>query len=405
MSASTDALPMFDPFDPSTQNRLTKLVADLHDQGHWIYRSPLWLGVIDYGAARELWRDERFTAATSVTILELQGITEGPIHERAARNILSVPLADHSRIRRLVSPSFTPRSIDRLRPMMRSYLDERIDELGPAGRCEFVADVAKGYPVAIICEILGAPHSDWPLFSRLADSIMKQVGFTVAENRVEIEGAVAELEEYVDALIDERRRRLRDDLLSELVAAADDGDRLSKLELRDLVTALILGGTDTTRNQLGIAVMWLARHPGQWDRLRGESSGAARAVEEVLRFDPTGAGTLRIASEDVTYRGLTFEAGTVLLLSSSAANRDPKHVSCPHQFDTTAERQSWTTLTFGTGRHYCLGANLARAELQEALAVLPARLANLRLDGEPDMKPFFGLTGPARLPIMFDPTS
>ena len=405
MNTSTDELPMLDPFDPTTQNRLNEHVAELHSQGHWIHRTPMWLSVIDYEAARELWRDDRLTAGTSATILELQGITDGPLHERAKRNILSVPLEDHTRIRRLVSAPFTPRSIDRLRPMMRTYLHERIDELGPAGRCEFVADFANGYPIAVICEILGAPRADWPLFSRLADSIMKQVGFAVAEHRVEIESAIAELEDYVDALIDERRRHLQDDLLSELVAAADDDDRLTALELRDLVTALLLGGTDTTRNQLGIAVMCLARYPDQWDRLSRNPSGAALAVDEILRFDPTGAGTLRIVSEDVTYRGLTFEAGAVLLLSSSAANRDPKAVSCPHQFDTTAERQGFNALTFGTGRHYCLGANLARAELQEALAVLPARLHNLRLDGEPELKPFLGLTGPARLPITFDPTN
>lgn len=405
MTHAVDELPTLDPFDPDTQLRMPELVADLHAQGHWIYQTPMWLTVIDDAAARDLWRDDRFSTPRT-KMLELQGITDGPLYERATRNILALAPADHTRVRRLVSPAFTPRSIDRLRPMMRAYLDERVAALGPAGRCELVDDIAKAYPIAIICAIVGAPRSDWPLFSRLTDIIMLQVGFTVAEHLAEIEAALLELETYLDDLVEQRRRAPSDDLLTDLVNASDeDGDRLSALELRDIVTTIILGGTDTTRNQLGLAVLWFARHPDQWDRLGDDPAAVAAAVEEVLRYDPAAPGTMRIANEDITYRGITFPAGTALMLSSSAANRDPSVVSCPHAFDTAADRGGWTSLTFGTGRHYCLGANLARAELQEALTILPAHLRNLRLDGEPEMKPVLGINGPARLPIAFDPTT
>ena len=160
MTHAVDELPTLDPFDPDTQLRMPDLVADLHAQGHWIYQTPMWLTVIDDAAARDLWRDDRFSTPRT-KMLELQGITDGPLYERATRNILALAPADHTRVRRLVSPAFTPRSIDRLRPMMRAYLDERVAALGPAGRCELVDDIAKAYPIAIICAIVVIARFLW----------------------------------------------------------------------------------------------------------------------------------------------------------------------------------------------------------------------------------------------------
>ncbi len=399
--AGLDGIPSIDMLDPATQDRVDEVYAELHADGHWMARGPMWSTVVSDAAARELWRDDRF-ATPMAAMLELQGITEGPVHARTRRNVLALEGADHSRVRRLVSPAFTPRSVSRLRPRMRSYLHDRLDEVGPAGHCDLVPAVAETYPIAIIGEVVGAPPSDWPLLSRLADTIMAVVGFEVASRLDEIEAAYAELEAYIDALVAERRARPTDDLLSDLVAASDeDGDRLTSLELRDLVTSLLLGGTDTTRNQLGLAVLRLVQHPDQWARLGDDPDAVVAAVDEVLRFDPTASGTMRVAKEDVTYRDVTFPVGSLVMLSSSASNRDPEVVGCPQAFDTAAERPGWTSLTFGTGPHYCLGANLARAELQEALTILPARLGDLRLDGEVEMKPFMSLYGPARLPLAF----
>jgi cytochrome P450 len=394
--------PFIDPFDNATQQALPELIEQFHADGQWLVRTPMWFLVVGYEETKELWKDDRF-ATPIPTILEMQGVTEGLLHDRASNNILARNDDDHTRIRRLVSPAFTPKAVDQLRPMMRSYLHERVDAIAPAGRCEFVTEVAEAYPIAIICELVGAPRSDWPLFSRWADSIFKQAGFELATTLPEIEGAYVELEAYLDELITRRTADPGDDLLSQLIAtSAADGDRLNPTELIDVVTAILIGGTDTTRNQLGMAVLLLTQRPGAWDRLVGDPEAVRLAVDEVLRYEPTASGTMRVATEDVTYRDVTFPKDAVLLLSSHAANRDPSAVSiCPHQFSPEARRDGWTTLTFGTGRHYCLGANLARAELQEALAVLPARLGDLTVVGEPEMKPPMGLHGPRRLELTF----
>lgn len=398
---SLDSCPFLDPFDEATQQAMPDLVAGFHEEGRWLVRTPLWSTVIGYAEAKELWKDDRF-ATPIPTMLEMQGVTDGLLHDRASNNILARSDDDHTRIRRLVSPSFTPRAIDPLRPMMRAYLHERIDALSPAGGCEFVADIAEAYPIAVICELVGAPRSDWPLFSRWADSIFKQAGFELATTLDEIEAAYVELEAYLDDLITRRTAGPGDDLLSRLIATSMDGDRLSKPELIDIVTAMLIGGTDTTRNQLGLAVQLLLAAPGTWARLADDPEAVRLAVDEVLRFEPTAAGTMRVATEDVTYRGVAFPKGSLLMLSSTAANRDPSAVDHgPHEFDPTARRDGWTSLAFGTGRHYCLGANLARAELQEALAVLAVRLPDLAIVGEPVMKPVMGIYGPARLDVSF----
>ena len=188
-----------------------------------------------------------------------------------------------------------------------------------------------------------------------------------------------------------------------LIAAEEDGDRLTNRELLDLVVLLLLAGTDTTRNQLGLGMLWFASNPDQWDRLAADPGAIAPAVEEVVRFDPSASGTIRIAVEDVTHRGVTFPAGSMVYLLATGANHDPSVVACPQEFDASADRPGFTPLTFGTGRHFCLGANLARAELQEAFAVLAPKMRNLRLGGTPTLKPFMSVYGPTELHLDFDP--
>jgi cytochrome P450 len=230
--------------------------------------------------------------------------------------------------------------------------------------------------------------------------------FNLAADLPVIEAAHEGMLGYVGALVEDRRRQgpdRPDDLLTELLAVEEEGDRLSTTELSGLVASLLLAGTDTTRNQLGLMLMELARHPDQWERLVAEPHLVRGAVEETLRFNPAVPATPRFVVEDVTYRDVTIPAGTVLSLSSRSANRDPEVVRCPMALDVAADRGSWSVTTFGSGPHYCLGAALARAELQEALAVLVRRWRRFELDGEPEMKPVTGLYGPTRLRLRVEP--
>ncbi len=220
-----------------------------------------------------------------------------------------------------------------------------------------------------------------------------------------IKAARAELNDYTIQMIAERRNDPRDDLLTDLIAAEEDGDKLDTEELVMMVNAVIIAGTDTTRNQLGCSVALLAEHPQQWKLLADDPGIAARAVEECMRYSGAVRGTGRFASEDIVYRDVLFPAGTFVFPSTATGNRDESIFPDADTFDITKEPAGSPHLTLGSGIHYCLGAWLARAELQEALPILARRMPDLALaDGVKWKPPGTAIFGPDTLPVTFTPT-
>jgi cytochrome P450 len=209
------------------------------------------------------------------------------------------------------------------------------------------------------------------------------------------------LDAYIDDMVARRRHALTDDLISELIRAEDDGDRLSADELRMLVAALLMAGTDTTRLQLGGAVHVLCDHPEQWALLSRRPELAVNAVHELIRHSPITFVTLRAAIEDVDLAGVKIPAGTIVVVNTGAANRDPAVCDDPDRLDISRVGAP-PIQTFGGGMHYCLGANLARLELAEALAVMTRRMPNAQRVGPAPWKPVNALGGPITLPIEFD---
>jgi cytochrome P450 len=258
------------------------------------------------------------------------------------------------------------------------------------------------YPIPIICELLGAPKEDWQLFSRWASDVLRIFNGNLHEDLPIITAAQDELDEYTRGLIAERRTRPAEDLITDLIAAEEEGDRLSTEELVMMVEAVIVGGTDTTRNQLGCTVALFAEYPEQWKLLAEQPELTPRAVEEAMRYFGAIRGTARFASEDIEYRDTLFPKGTLIMPSMAAANHDPTAFESPGTFDITRVPPDHPQLTFGSGIHYCLGAALARAELQEALPILARRMPDLALGGAVTWKPIsVGIFGPDHLPVTF----
>ena len=371
-------------------------------QDHWIAKVELGYVITTHDDCAAMLRDRKWFSALSL-IAETQNYDSEEWSSRPQRpSILSTEGDDHQRIRRIVSPAFTPKSADRLRPFMRSVVNDLLDPICEVGRSEFVADVCEPYPIPIICELLGAPREDWELFSRLAVDIFKIFNGNLAEDAPAIIAASNEMDAYMLDLIAERRSAPRDDLLSDLISAEQEGDRLSTDELLSMANALLLAGTDTTRNQLACAIALFAQHPEQFELMRSNRDLTSQAVEEVMRYLGAVRGTGRYASEEIIYRDLIFPQGTLIFPNFVAANHDAQKFEEPLAFDITREGGT-PHLTFGSGIHYCLGAFLARAELQEAFSVIADRLPNLRLDGTVIWKPLQnGIWGPERLPIAFD---
>jgi len=367
-------------------------------------QGPLAMGahgpeILSYDLVRAVLRDSRFIVPPGLG-LEAQGITSGALWQRASTSLLGMNGADHTRLRRLVSKAFTPRSVTRLHGLIVQVINGLIDEVSPRGRADAVVDIARPYPVPIICALLGAPREDWQLFGAWADDFFKLFSWNVASYEREILSAWAELDDYVDGMVARRRDSLTDDLISELIRAEDDGDRLSPDELRMLAAGLLMAGTDTTRNQLAAAVDVFCDYPEQWRLLGRRPELASGAVEEVMRFCPVVFGALRMATQDVELAGVLIPEGTFVLCNTAAANHDPEAYVEPDRFDILREGPA-PMQTFGAGAHYCLGANLARRELATALAVMARRMPRLRRDGLTSWRPLVGITGPATLPVTF----
>jgi len=368
----------------------------------WLAKTEIGYSVLTYESVMGILRDKRWQSAIGF-IAQLQGITNETFMSRRRESILSAEGEVHVRLRRLVAPAFSPRSADRLRPFMREVVNGLIDGVAETGRAEVVRDICEPYPIPIICELLGAPKEDWKLFSRLATDVLRIFGSDLATELPTIMAAQEELDEYTRGLIAERRSVPLDDLLTDLISAEEAGDKLSTEELVMMVEAVIVGGTDTTRNQLGLALALFAEHPDQWELLRNDPSLAPRAVEEVMRYNGAVGGTIRFASEDIEYNGVLFPKGTFMSTSMATGNFDAAVFPEPNTFNILRPPVGQPHLSLGAGIHYCLGASLARAELQEAFTVLSERMPQLRLDGPVEYKSTgVGIFGPASLPIAFN---
>jgi cytochrome P450 len=397
-------LPSFDHTDASLRGaRYRRAMAGIQGHDGWLAASPFGFIVLEREAG-EFFLRTKAAVFPGLTIADLFGITEGPLREEIVRNIINVNGDDHRRLRNLVNPALSPRAVDRYRPAMRRFLEQLLAAIAERdGRCEFIADFAKPYPSLVIAEVMGVPLEDAPRLHHFSNVIQRQFDPTsLMAEREQIEQAVAEFYEYEDRFIADRRQAPGDDLISRLIKAEEAGDRLSDDELRNLVLNILVGGVDTSQSQLAHAVRLLAEHPDQWQALRADPRGLASvAVEEALRFEPITPFTARILIDEVEYRGVTFPAGSIVLVSAWHAHRDGERADT---FDLTADRtgERQRLLTFGAGIHYCVGANLARAEIQEALAFLAERVSSIAFDGEPEFGTPSGIYGLERLPIKLE---
>jgi cytochrome P450 len=391
---SLDYLQAHDPEDAH------RAIADARRQ------APIALGalgpeVLTYDLVRTVLRDPRFGAAHRPAV-EAQGITAGPLWHRITNLILSIDGERHHRQRRLVAKAFTPRATARLQQLIVEIITELLDAHAPVGRCDVVCDVAEQFPIPVICALLGTPRHDWQLFSDWVTDIKKIFDWNLAADEASILNAWQALDDYLEDMIARRRRTLTDDLISELIRAEDDGQKLDHDELLSLAVALLGAGTDTTRHQLTAAMDLLCDHPDQWTLLGEQPELAPRAVEEAMRYRPIAFALPRIATEDLELAGVWIPAGTIVFANTAAANRDPAAFSDPDRFDITRDNMVGT-LSFGNGAHYCLGSHLARLELTQALTVMAQRMPNLRRTGPAPWPSMIGVTGPTTLPLEFDP--
>jgi cytochrome P450 len=377
----------------SYHERLAELSGQALDG--WLARSPLSLVVLDRESA-EFFLRTRAATFPGREIADLFGVSAGQLRQQIDANILNQQGDLHRRLRSLVGPAFTARAADRQRPVMREFLGELWAPLDQAGSCDAVSSLAKPYPALTIAAVLGAPLQDAARLHDWSTWVQRQFDITaLASQLAEMERKVAEAYGYVQDLLARRASEPGDDLITALLSASEGGDRLSAEECINLVLNVIAGGVDTTQAQLSQALRLFAAHPAQWELLAGKPDLVPAAVQEVLRHEPITPFTARICLEEIEHRGITFPAGSIVAICSERGNREQEG---GEDFDITAPRDG-RLLTFGAGPHFCLGANLARAELEEALTFLPPRMPGLAADGPAQLGSVEGIYGIDSLPL------
>ncbi len=308
---------------------------------------------------------------------------------------------DHTRLRGLVNKAFTPARVETLRPRVTQIAHRLLDAVNWRGEMDLLADFAEPLPVMVIAELLGVPEEGRPFLRPWSHAIVAMYELSPStEDADRANRAVVEFSNYLKGLIDRRRTSPQDDLISALVEAEEEGNRLSEDELIATCILMLNAGHEATVNAIANGMLAFFRHPQQFDILKRSPDYLKTAVEEILRYDTPLQLFRRWVREDLEYRGKTFEKGTQLALLYAAANRDPHRFENPNHFDIT--RQDNPHLAFGAGIHYCVGAPLARLEMQIALQVLIERLPNLRLAKENvEVRPSYVIRGLKALPVVF----
>jgi cytochrome P450 len=331
---------------------------------------------------------------------------------RAGRSLLAMDPPQHRQYRNLVSSSFTPRALAHLAGRIATITQELLDQVRPSGRMDIVTDIAYPLPTIVIAEMLGVPTSDRPLFKPWADGLLtRQLSdaefFKPEEEQRDnpemqrLTQLFEEMSDYFEAMLEDRRRQPRGDMMSELLAAEIDGERLSMEDTVSFCILLLLAGHVTTTNLLGQAIRCFDEHPGALEQVRKQPELMPGAIEEVLRCASPVWRLIRTTTTDVTIEGVTIPADAPVFAWLASANRDERQFSEPERFDIT--RTPNRHIAFGHGIHFCIGAPLSRLEASIALPMMVKQLPDLHVVHDEPLELFEGrvLFGFKHLPITF----
>ncbi|MGW3964199.1 cytochrome P450 [Amycolatopsis sp. NPDC005003] len=398
---NTSELPVLDDAVRSAQGPWWEWIPDVGKE-HRFSRLGDMVLVHRYEDCWEVLRDtKRFREGVFAAVQRLDGIDPRFV-ERRSKSILSLEGEDHQRLRRLALPAFRAPLMDPLRPRMRRIFAEMVDAASAGTAVDAVSALTRQYPLSVICAVLGVPTDDLAFFSEIAEAQVSGLSGSPDTFPAAMR-AYDELDRYLTELLQQRSERPTDDLLTNLVRAEEDGDRLSREELISLVATLLVAGTDTTRTTLASAVYLFAKYPEQWDDLVANPELVSGAVDEVMRFAPTVFVIKRMTLTDVVLGDLDIAAGTQVATLVVMANRDPDVFADPDRFDIRRVTRR-PNLGFGAGYRHCIGNALARAELEEALKVLIERFERIEPAGAPSWRRPDNIQGPTSLPVRLIPS-
>ena len=357
--------------------------------------------VTRYADVATVFKDSRFRRKAAEHVSDPATEEKGSL----APQMLFLDPPRHTRIRSLFAKAFTPASISALRPRIRLIAEKRLDRVASSGRMDLIADFAAPVPVFVIAELLGFPPEDYLQIKEWSEALTAGLFINAsAEVLARSSLAVAEISNYFDQVVESKKRKPGDDLLTRLLNVEDEGRRLTPAEMFANVALLLVAGHETTTRFLGNATLALLRHPDQLRDVLANPDLWPAAVDELMRFDGPGQWTTRLTGEPVELSGITIPRGKTILASAGSANRDPDVFANPDRLDLR-RANAHKHLGFGAGIHFCLGAALAKLESEIALQTLFSRFKNIRLaTSKLKWQPGLVFRGVKSLPLTFSPT-
>ena len=395
---------MFNPFEPGFFDDPYRQYTSLREHDP-VHRSPLEVWVLfRYDDVVRTLRDVGLSVqvdnATPTARMQMFAEQAPGEVERGAHSILNIDPPDHTRLRRLVSKAFTPKMVHGLRPRIQTLADDALDTMAAQGKADVIGDLAYPLPFTVISEMLGMPDGNRDEVRGWSHTLTKTLDPILTPEEVQAALAAADnMQGHVQDVLAWKREHPADDLLTGLLAAEDEGDRLSEVELLDQVLLLYVAGHETTVNLIGNATLALLGHPDQLTRLRSDPDLDAGAIEELLRFDSPVQFSRRITTGDLEVDGTTVPAGSFVLTCLGSANRDEARWGPTADELDLARADAGQHMSFGNGIHHCLGSSLARTEAQIALGTLVRRFPDLELAGDAERNNRVVLRGLESLPV------
>jgi cytochrome P450 len=394
------SLPEIDLFSPAFAADPHGTFRQARETGAWLAKYQFGYIPLDFESVSFFFRADDKCRMPNRDITE-QWNAQNTSFARFINNVLhAMSGKEHTRLRRMVNPAFVPREANKHRAFMRERIREIVAEWLPSGQCDFT-QVIKDYPIGVICELIGIARKDIPIFEKWLDkleSAYAQDNRALPELNHTIEGIFG----YLENVLATRRSmdEKPNDLLQALLNITEEGG-LTDEEILCMLTFLMGAGFDTTKNQIAFIIYLMTQHPHYWKRAAEEPEYCNKIIEESLRYmSPVGA-MHRITNEEIEYRGITLPPNTWLSLSQNVPGRDPAVNPDPDRFDP--DREKAVHIAFGQGEHFCLGHNMARALLEEAIPVLAKAMLDPKLNGEPTFRSPMGAWGLDTLPIKFTP--
>lgn len=399
VESSTEACTVFSRGDTAWLSDSGAVIAQLHQDG-WIAQSESGLEILSHPMVSRVLQGKEFRPGI------LEALSAGEVPSGIKRFLLDglLPAIDgerHKRIRRVLLRTFAARRIEDQRALMRSIAHRLIDSFIEDGEADLVAQFTHHYPIEVVAALIGVPSEDIAIFEQWTVAVGHFADHPIGVGYPSGEAGITGIIGYLERLMDARRQKPADDLMTTLIEAHESDQDITEPEILYNMVNLLMAGHDTTRLQLASAVHLLLTNPDQFDLLHNDMTLVSNTIEEAMRLRPAARRTFRFPREALVIDGVTLRPDKVLVANMEAANLDPNVFPDPSRFDIRRANAN-KNLTFGLGPHLCAGAGLARAEMDEALAIIVQRLDGLKLNGEARFNPnsaFMG--GPESLPIAF----